>query len=90
MENKISNTDETANGIKQYVVGSKSASEMEIADIEKELDEVTKWMEQSTRHITFTNHGRAEELLDELKYRKYYEPRGISRFQAGQAMFYGG
>jgi hypothetical protein len=64
--------------------------DMTLLDIKNELYRLACLIKESDKNKTFENLDRAQDLVDEITYRQIYQPKGISRFQAGQIMFYGG
>ena len=68
---------------KLNILEYKDQTTMSIDELNDELDAIDK-MERKL--IDFKVLGRCEDLVYELRYRKIYEPKGYSRFQAGCLM----
>ena len=58
----------------------KNVIEMTIEELQAEIESIEK-MEKKL--IDFSVYARAEELVDELNYKKFFEKKGYTRFQAG-------
>ena len=58
----------------------KDQTTMSVKELEAEIDYINN-MERKL--INFEVLGRAEDLVGELRFKKYYEPKGYTRFQAG-------
>lgn len=67
----------------------KNPEEMTIEELKSEAKEIQETC-KDTKKITSVLVQRAEAIRDELAYKTMFEPRGISRFEAGQAMFFMG
>lgn len=63
----------------------KSLTKMTLEQLYQEADRITNTVPAA---YDFSLVAQAEAVEMELKYRKYYEPQGYNRFQAGYLMFF--
>ena len=62
----------------------KKAEEMSLIELNQEMTEI---MKKHPKDFSMDELSRAEDIRNEYIYKKDYEPRNISRFDAGVDMF---